>query len=87
MASSSIDEAVEALKYLQNQVYEMVKHDNPKEVEEFCALTTHLFVPKVKFGAECGAETYKERMAVFEQICELFPKSMRQPTANLMDFV
>jgi len=89
---------LEALKYLQNNVSEVVNHNNESESKEFRELTQFLFDIQKSSDSNNKNENilgkgdipnnvYKERTELYEYLLNYFPTSMKEPLENLVDLV
>lgn len=65
-----------ALRYLQTELAQVVKHDCPVESAAFRALSTRLFVTG-------GRTTGNPPSALFDEIIRYLPEAMQPPRANL----
>jgi len=93
-------EHLQALKYLQNNVSEVVNHNDENESKEFRELTKFLFNnkketnpnenPKINTIQEkddMSTDVYQERTELYEFLLKYFPNSMKEPLENLVDLV
>ncbi|CAG8451778.1 448_t:CDS:10 [Paraglomus occultum] len=75
--------SVDALKFLQTQLAEVVDHSNETESAEFRSLTTDL----VYRNRGKRPDTFQSRTELYETLLEYFPEIMKQPKGNLIDLV
>ena len=91
--------AVEALKFLQAQVAEVVDHST-SETETFSGLLSLLLarqreppmVPLPSGDTEddlhpASQDKHQTRIKVFESLLELYPADAKQPSPNLVDMI
>ncbi|KZV66904.1 hypothetical protein PENSPDRAFT_74325 [Peniophora sp. CONT] len=90
--------AVEALKFLQSQVAEVVDHNTP-ETDTFSNLLSLLLTrqqqpsrPSPESSSSNAADNdlrdkHQTRIKVFESLLELYPADAKQPSPNLVDMV
>ncbi|CAG8465178.1 12907_t:CDS:10 [Acaulospora colombiana] len=75
-------DSIKALKYLQNQLSQVVDHTSEAESEEFRGLTSNLF-----YNIKDNVDLFEVRTELFEKLLEFFPEEMKQPKGNLIDLV
>ncbi|CAG8499389.1 16163_t:CDS:10 [Acaulospora morrowiae] len=73
-------DSIKALKYLQNQLSQVVDHTSETESEEFRGLTSNLF-----YNIKNDIDLFDVRTELFEKLLEFFPDEMKQPKGNLID--
>jgi N-acetylneuraminic acid mutarotase len=92
---------LQALKFLQNNVSEVVNNSDENESKEFRELTQFLFniqkttnSSNIKIDKKIPQNTnaipnkiYKERTELYEFLLKYFPSSMKEPLENLVDLV
>jgi len=88
---------LQALKYLQNNVSEVVNHNDENESKEFRELTQFLFdsqkspdsnkIDNIQGKNDIPDNIYKERTELYEFLLKYFPTSMKEPLENLVDLV
>jgi len=98
----STGDYLKALKFLQNNVSEVVNHNDENESKEFRELTQYLFniqknsadSTNIKIENKIKQENndipnniYKERTELYEFLLKYFPSSMKEPLENLVDLV
>ncbi|KAF7996641.1 hypothetical protein HCN44_002287 [Aphidius gifuensis] len=88
--------SIEALEYLQNDVYEIIDHNDPIQTKEFQLLTSVLFKSSSsnsRTSTDDAAadvdvdQVHNKRVQLYDKISEFFPESMTQPRANLTDLL
>jgi hypothetical protein len=78
-------ESMEALQFLKQELGTCVNHQDEVESLEFRNLTSYLFD---KTTSTASAESiHAMRSALYEQLLEFFPESMKQPKSNLLDLI
>ncbi|XP_066911646.1 muskelin-like [Clytia hemisphaerica] len=96
-------DAISGLRYLQDQVSQVIDHSDKNEREEFESLASTLFHEKspntssdedehsltdaTNDDQEILWRTYKSRTQVFDKLGDFFPQEMVQPTGDIVDFV
>lgn len=89
---------IKALTYLQNEVSELVDHNEQSERDEFTSLASSLFGQSSSHTPEedsisdqeehqIPSHIYKMRMEVFDELVAFYPRDMIQPKENLTDFI
>jgi len=91
---------LQALKFLQNNVSEVVNHNDENESKEFRELTQYLFNiqkindsnnmkndNKIQGKNDIPSDIYQERTKLYEFLLKYFPNSMKEPLENLVDLV
>jgi hypothetical protein len=88
--------AVEALKFLQSNVADIVDHST-SEADTFRGLLAHLLTKQraprnaqaqiSSLSKEALSETLQARTRVFESLLELFPADAKEPVPNLIDML
>jgi len=88
---------LQALKYLQSNVSEVVNHNDENESKEFRELTQYLFniqknnIPSktenIQGKNDIPSDIYKQRTDLYEFLLKYFPSSMKEPLENLVDLV
>ncbi|KFQ70847.1 Muskelin, partial [Phaethon lepturus] len=79
-----------ALKYLQNDLYVTVDHSDPEETKEFQLLASALFKSGSDFttlGFSDVDHTYAQRTQLFDTLVNFFPDNMTPPKGNLVDLI
>lgn len=72
-------EPVQALKYLQTKVYEVVNHEEEEESKNFRLLTGQLFV--------AGKESVLSKREFYEELVEFFPTKMKPPKSTIISLI
>ncbi|XP_022109692.1 muskelin-like [Acanthaster planci] len=85
---------VQALRYLQTELYETVNHKDEQETKEFQLLASSLFRPRLEVPdhlltvhTEESHPHYSTRTQLFDTLVNFFPDSMSQPKGNLVDLI
>lgn len=86
---------VQGLKYLQNDMKEVVDLSNPQEREEFQQLASNLFRPPgsdvpihlINVQATESNPHFAVRTELFDTLVNFFPDHMTQPKSNLLDYL
>lgn len=95
----AMKDSIEALEYLQKDVYEIIDHDDEIQTREFQLLTSILFDVRnsCTTGDSCGSvnqslnncdsQVHNRRVELYDELMEFFPESLTQPRANLTDLL
>jgi hypothetical protein len=76
---------VEALHYLQNDIFQVVDHINLMESDQFRSLATLLF--NTTLPTDIIQQKLHSRTHLFEGLLEFFPKNCKEPVANIADMI
>ena len=82
--------SIEALHYLQTEIFHVVDHDDENECENFQKLARALFDSALtsNFVLFILAFSLSEsRQLLYESILTFFPESMKQPSMDLVNMI
>jgi hypothetical protein len=91
---------VQALEYLQKEVFAVVDHSNPTEASAFQDLLSDLFLhtpdndetpQDVDSHSDATSEQtstlFEDRTTLFQGLMQFFPKDKKEPSSNLLSLV